>query len=91
MSSRSPYRDSCDHEATGLSSEEMTSQDPSRIIIIALFSESIMEYFFVSHLQKLPIANAGILLLSGVSNDDCPKRFEFKTVELIVLSVMRGT
>jgi hypothetical protein len=37
-------------------------------------------------LQKLPVPDGGILLLSGVADDEGPEGFEFGGAELVVLS-----
>lgn len=40
----------------------------------------------VGALQKFPVPDGGILLLSGVADDEGPEGFEFGGVELVVLS-----
>jgi hypothetical protein len=37
------------------------------------------------HLQKLPIANAGVLLLPSIPHHDAAEGLQFETVELVVL------
>jgi hypothetical protein len=48
-------------------------------------------YFLVRDLQKLPIADGWVLLLSGISDDGGPEGFEFEAVELVVLGEWGGT